>query len=454
MSVDNDSVKGMDLTALPANVFMVEWRDGKGEIEYVDTNGMRSAFYDLIPYAPFFQQYMTRLPSLSLTQAKKVQTDLIYEIYDQKRQLPIYYPVAAGSYTWPVDDGSIAVMGVKAIPTLISSLGAGEASEDSMVSKINALVDQINDRIDKINNYDNAAVDQTNTRVVAKGNTLIGEINTDIVTQGNSAFATINGVFDQLESDFSTQAGGINNALTAINNLFVDVETLVNSNVVTPANSAFATINNLFGDIATNIVTPGNAVITHLNNNVCSYLNNTVVGAYESPSSSTNTLNNKLQTRDITVPSPATYVAAPGLNGNIPQTTTVAVAFATIGVNSYTASAIDIGTNPYSAAGITVGNNSYTLGTITTQFQDLSYHTAIPHVDYITAPVDTAAVFQWMPIETTAPVNLSGSEVSGLMSTIATRRDNLLTVQKNKAAAVNALATVAAVIAYDVTTGW
>ena len=76
-SVDNAVVSGLDFSDLPVDIWMVQWTDGKGEIERqvdADTNdnGLRETFIDIIPYAPYFQQFLQLCPRLTLTQAKKV----------------------------------------------------------------------------------------------------------------------------------------------------------------------------------------------------------------------------------------------------------------------------------------------------------------------------------------------------------------------------------------------
>jgi hypothetical protein len=111
-SVDNASVTGMDFSTLPANSWMVQWTDGKGEIENqidpnTNDNGLRASFIDVTPYTPFFQQFLTLLPGLTLAQAQKVQTDLIKQIFESKRQDPFHYQVASGDYYWNASDEAL-----------------------------------------------------------------------------------------------------------------------------------------------------------------------------------------------------------------------------------------------------------------------------------------------------------------------------------------------------------
>jgi hypothetical protein len=78
---------------------------------------------------------------------------------------------------------------------------------------------------------------------------------------------------------------------------------------------------------------------------------------------------------------------------------------------------------------------------------------AVPPIDGSTVvPPDES--IQWHPIGQATPVTLTVTEMTGLMAGIAARRTNLLTTKNNKIAAVNALTSITAVIAYDATTGW
>jgi hypothetical protein len=111
-AVDNASVGGMDFAALPEGLWMVQWTEGRGEIEYFDPvakanlSGLRESFEDVTPYCSFFQQFMRLLPGLTLPQAKKIQIELVEAIYEYRRELPI----EVDGRTWPADDGSVGVM--------------------------------------------------------------------------------------------------------------------------------------------------------------------------------------------------------------------------------------------------------------------------------------------------------------------------------------------------------
>jgi len=60
----------------------------------------------------------------------------------------------------------------------------------------------------------------------------------------------------------------------------------------------------------------------------------------------------------------------------------------------------------------------------------------------------------WQPIGSPDPIALPGSELSGALGGIVTRRNALNNNRVDKQAAINALSTIAAVTAYDATTGW
>lgn len=135
MAIDNVGVNGMDLTILPSNTRHIQWIDGRGEAEYNDRPALREIFFDVEPYVPLFQQFMTKLDGLTLKQAKTIQIDLINELYELKRQAPYHYAPAAGSYDWEATDDAVTAMSCKVLPALIGSSAAGQTS---LVSQINA----------------------------------------------------------------------------------------------------------------------------------------------------------------------------------------------------------------------------------------------------------------------------------------------------------------------------
>jgi hypothetical protein len=219
MSVDNSSVLGMDYSALleaMPNLWMVQWIEGKGEIEYQtgdgkNLNGLRENFIDIVPYAPCFTQFLSLIYGLTIEQAKKVKIDLINEIYNAKRQAPYHYPVAAGDYWWDATDASSAVNPAASLQTIISTL-------NTLINKVNALAGEINSIV----------VTQTNANIAAKTNVVITNLN-NMVTHINSSIVSPGNSFI---SDYNTYTVKVLN-----DNLVPYVNTtLVGSNGV-PANT-------------------------------------------------------------------------------------------------------------------------------------------------------------------------------------------------------------------------
>jgi hypothetical protein len=207
MAVDNDSVSGLNFSTLvPTNIHIVEWREGQGELELDQFPQLRTTFGDVTPYTPFFQQFITLLPGVSLAQAQKIQTDLITVLYEYKRQLPYRHAVAAGDFLWEATDALVTAMTATTIPAL---LGGTSGTGSSLVGQINALIAQINanygTRQTQINaNYNawhtqinsnlatriNAFASEVNSLIVAKDNTLVSEVNSFVVGPGNSMIGT------------------------------------------------------------------------------------------------------------------------------------------------------------------------------------------------------------------------------------------------------------------------
>jgi hypothetical protein len=207
MSVDNSSVKGMDFSTLLTpnpDLWMVQWTDGKGELERQtasgeNLNGLREIFIDILPYCPLFQQFLTLMQAkaLLLPQAKRVQVDLIVEVFNSKRQLPFHYPVAAGDYWWDASD-----------ETLFASTASGL---QNAIAAINAIVARLNTVVPALNAND--------ASIVVQGNTIVNEINSDIVTPSNNALNTITTMFgnDDLNVDqFNGLVAYINNTMLGV----------------------------------------------------------------------------------------------------------------------------------------------------------------------------------------------------------------------------------------------
>ena len=148
MCVDNVNAIDLDFSALPADVYMIQWREGRGEIELVGQPGLRSNFTDATPYVAFFQQFLTAvLPGLTLAQAQKVQTDLVALLYDSKRQAPFNFTVTQGNYNWSALDEDVAAMSLETVPYIAEAVAGTGGTTSSLVSQINAMIDQINSSI-------------------------------------------------------------------------------------------------------------------------------------------------------------------------------------------------------------------------------------------------------------------------------------------------------------------
>jgi len=355
MSVDNASVRGMDFSELiidDPDLWMVHWTEGKGEIErqvVIDgsgdgdrnLNGLREDFYDLTPYVPLFQQFLERIQAknLLLDQAKKVQIDLIKQLFESKRQLPYHYTVAAGDYWWDATDGSLYA-------STAGGLQSTNVKVNEVISQLNALVANINSII----------VGGSNTNV-SIGNTLTAQVNSVVVDGLTSVFA------------------------------------------------------NLASEISTSIVAPGNNTIGHVNN--------TVLGV---GNSGTNTVNGKLHTAFFPVPDPGFSAASPGLAVGFDI---AHITYAFSGVSNWYINHIGPGTfaNIGSIPWTSIGN---------------------------VAPANA----QWIPIGSTTPVNVTPNEQTAILTGIADRTNDLFIIKNQKIGEVNALTTVADVIAYDVLADW
>jgi hypothetical protein len=66
----------------------------------------------------------------------------------------------------------------------------------------------------------------------------------------------------------------------------------------------------------------------------------------------------------------------------------------------------------------------------------------------------TGGPYPWLPLGATATVNLTLNDLVAIVNAVVTRRQSVAGTRASKNAAVAALATIPAVIAYDVTTGW
>ena len=394
MGVDNSNVTGMNYSALDPTISIIRWENGVGNIEYNDGTRLRQNFIDVTPYAPFFQQFMALLVGITLTQAQKIQTDLIDVLYDGKRQMPYHQVVAAGDFMWEATDPTVAAMSCEVLPTII---GYNTGTSDSTpVGKINALIDQIN------------------AWIVNPGNTLVNQINSEL-SAGNVLVTNIN-----------SQVVNVGNNLTV--EITLNIVNGVNNTVVTGSNNILDTITNAINAISSQI----NSGIVNAFAGFISYFNGTVIA----------TINSSLQLAGVTWGTGGggpTAVASPGLSGAISASSD---AFTDVGGLSIThvGGIAGVTESPFSSlapAFSAIPANPFT----TFPHQGITADPAIPPIN-------------WTPLGATATVVLSATEMGTLMNGIAQRRASLLNVCQTKKNAVNALTTLAAVIAYDVTAGW
>ena len=353
MSVDNAAAKGMDFSALPPNLWMVQWIDGKGEIEYQTSdgrnlNGLRDPFTDVMPYAPYFQQFLILMQSqgLLLPQAKRVQCDLIETIYDSKRQMPISY---LGD-SWNCSDKEVDGMTQKAA-SVMAALFAGQTLEGN--DALSSMTTQINDAIDVL---------ETQINTAFGGNTT--QINAAFVNDRDNVNVAISQITSQTTTAVNTVASqgstAVDNLRLAINDVVVQQTRFSVSDLKSQVGSAMAFPIDVSG------VNDG----------------------------------------------PEFIVQQAGLPGaNAPGT----------GITQAAVSGVSIpGVADIPGSGM----------------------------------VPPTTIIPWIPLNSTVARNLTFAQFSELLDLIADRRFALNQTAITKKITVNAMTTISAVIAYDVTTGW
>jgi hypothetical protein len=368
MSVDNASVMGMDFSELviaDPDLWMVHWTEGKGEIERQEVidgtgdgdrnlNGLREDFYDLTPYVPLFQQFLERMQAknLLLDQAKKIQIDLIKQLFESKRQMPFHYTIAAGDYWWDATDGSLYA-------STAGGLQNATVKVNEVISRLNSLVASINS---VIVGDSNTNVNTINSGIAGVGNTFIGQVNSIVVANVNSVIA------DGINTDFS----------------------------------------NLAAEIYNGIIYQGNLTIDHINGPII------------------DTINSSLAKTFFSALDPGLYAAAPGISPGIAHNT---YAFAPV--------------------------STYSVGHISTispgSFSNIAYVNQLPWTNIGNV---TPANAQWIPLGSSTPVPVTPDEQTAILTGIADRTAELFTIKNQKIGEVNALTTVADVIAYDVLADW
>ena len=230
-----------------------------------------------------------------------------------------------------------------------------------------------------------------------------------------NAVVTINNLASQLNVAIPGLNTNDQTIVGAIGSTGTSLADQINANIVNPANSAFDSID-------ANIVNEANAAfntidsaITNEGNALINYINGTVLGSYIITGDSTGTINNRLN-----------YEQSPlGLLADIAQT---GISF---GATAYRCSAVGYRCSAVGGAGAGVTPVPWT---------------AVPQV----LPSNQ----QWIPIGSSTPVNVTPAEQNAIMSGIAARTTQLNGIKNQKISEVNALTSIAAVIAYDVTSEW
>jgi hypothetical protein len=241
----------------------------------------------------------------------------------------------------------------------------------------------------------NAALQNT----IAKVNELVSRLNDLVNTVLNVT------MISQINTNI---AGGVNSVVTQYNAGVVNVgnslRNSINASVVTPTNAGFNDLNTYTTLIAQQLL---------------EYIRTTLLGTF---SGGGNTVNSKL--RQTTFEAQGIAVAAPGLAG-------------------------DIAGPPFNFS--SNGNRCASLGEGFSGATAISGLTALPWTNLTNVQASSQ---QWIPIGATAPVNVTQPEQQAIMSGITARTNDLNVKRNNKIIAVNALTTIPAVIAYDVTAGW
>jgi len=232
------------------DLWMVHWQEGKGEIERQEVvnggdddanlNGLREEFYDVSPYVPLFQQFLERMQAknLLLDQAKKVQIDLIKQLFESKRQLPYHYIVAAGDYWWDATDGSLYA-------STAGGLQSATVKLNEVINRLNALIPNINA---VIVTDTNAIVSTINSGISAIGNVLISQVNSIVVNGVNTT--VVNGA----NSIFSALAGEINDEISYTGNMTIGY---INDTINAKLDASIARINFNIGETTYYVAAPG-----------------------------------------------------------------------------------------------------------------------------------------------------------------------------------------------------
>jgi hypothetical protein len=100
---------------------------------------------------------------------------------------------------------------------------------------------------------------------------------------------------------------------------------------------------------------------------------------------------------------------------------------------------------------VPIAEVTQSFATVTQGLSDLSHGAGVPW-----SPINnvTQTNISWIPVGHSTPVPVTPAEGAAIMTGIAARTNSLQAAKVSKQAEVNALTTIAAVIAYDVLAGW
>lgn len=136
------SISGIDCTAIPTNVYLVQWHgeDGDRLLKHSDTLPVRERFYDPSQYLPQINRWIlaaqNEAPPITLAQAKKIKQDFLEILFNLKRQDNI----AASGTVYNATDTYQAMMASSEISALT---GGTSGSISSISAQIAALKNQI-----------------------------------------------------------------------------------------------------------------------------------------------------------------------------------------------------------------------------------------------------------------------------------------------------------------------
>jgi hypothetical protein len=158
--IDDASIKGIDCSSIPANVYLIWWNGEDGEILYNDRPGIREPFTDVSPYIPLFNQWMlkaqTATKPISLAQARQVKSKLTDGLFSDKRQKPITYM----GQSFEGGDEATSAISAKVSAQAGPNVNALKTSLQTLSDNLNASVGSLNSQV---SDYADQYMAQTNS---------------------------------------------------------------------------------------------------------------------------------------------------------------------------------------------------------------------------------------------------------------------------------------------------